>query len=550
MLKKRVISYLFFVGFLVQTNAQENAIANAVDRDESETEIVKNSAITTNNNNNSFWKGWMIGVNYGIVKFNGDLTQYDHYPAYQESVDFYEIRTGFVVSLSKIMNSFYCIETSFMKGQLAGLRRHYNSEDYIYFSNLYDPYTLYEKKGEKFEANFLELDVISKININTLLSYISDYQILNNLKFECNIGLGYNIFNSLRTNLFSDTYISSFGYLDGNDNILPSDFGTQKKSFFDQTSETVFLYGVSASYLINSDFDIDLTYNIRRGFNDKWDASLMQSEKINDVFSFLSLGIRYNINKIDKNPEWISPLDKLKEDVTTVFVKIDGFTDDADNDGVSDAFDKNPNTPLGVAVDGSGRALDVDMDNVSDYRDADPFSNRGAQVDVNGVELDDDKDGVPNSKDLESNTPVGVMVNQFGINISNTTYVNAGGMIYFPSIYFNSGSAIIGSSNENRIATIALMLKNNPDVKLNVIGHTDNIGTLKFNKKLGLKRANSVINYLESNYNIDVDRLLAKTKGEENPLSTVTTINNGVEGGVALNALAEINRRVDFEITD
>ena len=97
-------------------------------------------------------------------------------------------------------------------------------------------------------------------------------------------------------------------------------------------------------------------------------------------------------------------------------------------------FDKSPNTPLGVAVDGSGNALDVDMDNIPDYRDADPFSNIGVLVDANGVELDNDKDGVPNSKDLESNTIVGAMVNQFGMNVSSTGYTNDGGMIYFPSI--------------------------------------------------------------------------------------------------------------------
>ena len=83
---------------------------------------------------------------------------------------------------------------------------------------------------------------------------------------------------------------------------------------------------------------------------------------------------------------------------------------------------------------------DVDMDNIPDYRDADPFSFRGAIVDENGVELDDDKDGVPNSKDLESNTRIGDMVNQFGISVNNSTYVNSEGMIYFPSVYFNSGN--------------------------------------------------------------------------------------------------------------
>jgi outer membrane protein OmpA-like peptidoglycan-associated protein len=142
------------------------------------------------------------------------------------------------------------------------------------------------------------------------------------------------------------------------------------------------------------------------------------------------------------------------------------------------------------------------------------------------------------------------MVNQFGINISSTTYVSAGGMIYFPSIYFNLGSAIVGNSNENRIATMALILKNNPDIKLNVVGHTDNIGTPRFNKRLGLKRANAVINYLVVNYNVDINRLSAITKGEENPLSDATQISGGLEGMVKENTLAEINRRVDFEIAN
>ena len=188
------------------------------------------------------------------------------------------------------------------------------------------------------------------------------------------------------------------------------------------------------------------------------------------------------------------------------------------------------------------------MDNIPDYRDADPFSNRGVLVDENGIELDDDKDGVPNSKDLESNTPVGTMVNQFGINISSTSFNNSFGLTYFPSIYFNSGSSVVGSPNINRIATIALSLSNNQDINLNVIGHTDNVGNANFNRELGLKRANAVINYLVSNYNIDTDRFNAITKGEEDPLSAVKAINNRLEGSVEVNTLAEINRRVDFEI--
>ena len=526
--------------------AQNNAISNAINKNNIQLEN-KNS-ISSNNAENDiipFWKGWAVGFGYGLTQFDGDVRQYDHYPASQETSRFFELKSAVSLSVNKKINPFYSISAEILSGSFAGMRR----------ANEYSGYTVpqeinYEGNGDKFVASFTEADLIVNIDISNTMSYFIKARKANKFSFEGKLGIGYNIYNSVRRNLFSDTYIYSFGYLDGNDNIPVSYYGTQKKSFFHQPKETVYIYGILAKYRLNNRLNLVLDYTVRNGKTDKWDASIMNAQNSSDQFAFLSVGISYKFGNHDYNNEWESPIDGLKDDVSTLFVKIDGFTEDTDNDGVADAFDKNSTTPLGIAVDGSGIALDVDMDNVSDYRDADPFSNKGAQVDVNGVELDDDKDGVPNSKDLESSTPVGAMVNQFGINVGNTTSVNSGGLIYFTSIYFNSGSAIVGSSNTNRIATMALLLKSNPSIKLKVIGHTDNVGNAKFNKKLGLKRANAVINYLVSNYNIEADRLIAATKGEEDPLSAVTQISDGVEVGKSVNILAEINRRVDFEIAN
>tara|TARA_B110000003_G_scaffold274832_1_gene315808 strand:- start:2739 stop:4382 length:1644 start_codon:yes stop_codon:yes gene_type:complete len=527
--------------------AQDNAISNAINKHD--IQINKTEIKSSNSDEReiiSLWKGWSVGFGFGVTQFDGDIRQHNHYPAYQKTGDFFELKSAVSFSLNKQINSFYSLSAEFISGSFSGLRI---SNEYLGY-NLYDPYQNYEGNGDKFSASFNEADLMVNIDISNVMAYFFTPKKVGNLSFDAKLGLGYNIYNSVRKNLFSDTYIYSFGYQDEGANSLGSDYGTIKKGIFSAPAETVYIYGILAKYKLNSRLNLVLDYTVRNGKTDKWDASIMNTQNFRDKFNFLSVGIAYKFGNHDYNNEWESPIDGLKDDVTTLFVKIDGFTDDADNDGVSDAFDKSPNTPLGVAVDGSGNALDVDMDNVPDYRDADPFSNRGAQVDENGVELDDDKDGVPNSIDLESNTPVGTMVNQFGVNISSTTYVSAGGMIYFPSIYFNLGSAIVGNSNENRIATMALMLKNNPDIKLNVVGHTDNIGTPRFNKRLGLKRANAVINYLVVNYNVDINRLSAITKGEENPLSDATQISGGLEGMVKENTLAEINRRVDFEIAN
>ena len=527
--------------------SQNNAISNSINK---QNISINNIEIKQSNSSAKdiipLWKGWAVGFTFGLTQFDGDIRQHNHYPASQKSSDFFELRSAVSLSLAKQINSFYSLSAELSSGSFSGLRR---SNEYLGY-NSYDPYQNYEGNGDKFITSFKEADFILNIDMTKVMAYFFKPKQTSKLSFDAKLGLGYNIYNSVRKNLISDTYIYSFGYADEGANSPGTNYGSEKKGLFTSPSETVYIYGLQAKYKLNARLNLLLDYTIRNGKTDKWDSSIMYTQNKRDRFSFLALGIAYRIGNHDYAKEWESPIDELKVDVSTLFVKIDGFTDDADNDGVSDAFDKNPNTPLGVAVDGSGRALDVDMDNIPDYRDADPFSNRRSQVDGNGVELDDDKDGVPNSKDLESNTPVGTMVNQFGINVSNTTYVNSGGLIYFPSIYFNSGSAIVGNSNENRIATMALLLKNNPDVALNVIGHTDNVGTPKFNKQLGLKRAKSVVDYLLLNYNIVPDRLKATTKGEADPLSSVTEIISDLESDIKVNSLAEINRRVDFEIVD
>jgi len=545
MISKKIVFFVLFSCLLRLSFSQENAIANAINQQNVIIESTKNPSSRDAKKAIPFWKGWAVGFAYGVTQFDGDIRQYDHYPAYQETGRFFELKSAVSLSVNKKINLFYSVSAEILSGSFAGMRR---ANEYLGHT-VYQGYAgNYEGNGDKFVASFTEADLIVNIDISNTMSYFVKTRKANKFSFEGKLGIGYNIYNSVRRNLFSDTYIYSFGYEDEGANSPGSDYGTQKKGIFSSPSETVYIYGILTKYKLNNRLNLVLDYTVRNGKTDKWDASIMNTQNSSDMFAFLSLGMSYKIGNHDYKSEWKSPIEGLKTDVDELFIQIDGFTDDSDNDGVSDAFDKKPNTALGVAVDGAGIALDVDMDNIPDYRDADPFSYRGAIVDKNGVELDDDKDGVPNSKDLETNTRVGVMVNQFGISVNNTTYTGSGGMIYFPSVHFNSGSAVVVTSNKNRLATIAIVLKSNPDVKMKVIGHTDIVGDANFNKKLGLKRANAVINYLNVHYNIDSKRLIPETKGEEDPLSKQTQINNGIEDGSSSDSFLEINRRVDFEI--
>ena len=78
-----------------------------------------------------------------------------------------------------------------------------------------------------------------------------------------------------------------------------------------------------------------------------------------------------------------------------------GTKKDSDRDGISDRFDRCPDTPLGVKVDRRGCPVDSDKDGVPDYLDLCPNTPKEARGSVgpDGCPLDSDGDGVPDYLD-------------------------------------------------------------------------------------------------------------------------------------------------------
>jgi outer membrane protein OmpA-like peptidoglycan-associated protein len=79
-------------------------------------------------------------------------------------------------------------------------------------------------------------------------------------------------------------------------------------------------------------------------------------------------------------------------------------------------------------------------------------------------------------------------------------------------------------------------LKDNPSVTVELAGHTDNVGSKEYNKKLSLDRARSVMEYLIQK-GVASSRLKAAGYGMEEPITT-----NETEEGRAQ------NRRVEFRV--
>ncbi|MEJ5166193.1 MAG: OmpA family protein [Thermoanaerobaculia bacterium] len=102
-------------------------------------------------------------------------------------------------------------------------------------------------------------------------------------------------------------------------------------------------------------------------------------------------------------------------------------------------------------------------------------------------------------------------------------------------IYFDTDKADIKPESEKAISEIAKLLKENPDLKVYIVGHTDNRGTLEHNLKLSKERADNVLKELVEKYNIPQNRLSAQGLG---PLSPVSS--NKMEEGRAKNRRVEI----------
>jgi OOP family OmpA-OmpF porin len=94
----------------------------------------------------------------------------------------------------------------------------------------------------------------------------------------------------------------------------------------------------------------------------------------------------------------------------------------------------------------------------------------------------------------------------------------------------------IGDNYNDEMQTIVKYLIKNPEAKLTIIGHTDNIGTKQNNLALSKRRATSVKNYLLDKFNIDGQRLSTQGVGSTQPVD-----DNDTDEGRKKNGRVTIN---------
>lgn len=102
-------------------------------------------------------------------------------------------------------------------------------------------------------------------------------------------------------------------------------------------------------------------------------------------------------------------------------------------------------------------------------------------------------------------------------------------------IQFEFDKDALRPDSEPTLAEIAELLKQNPDLRLTIVGHTDNKGSGSYNMDLSSRRADRVVTALVEDHRIAADRLSSLGAGSTAPIAS-----NATEDGRAKNRRVEL----------
>tara|TARA_R110001592_G_C13189889_1_gene752300 strand:+ start:11680 stop:12600 length:921 start_codon:yes stop_codon:yes gene_type:complete len=109
------------------------------------------------------------------------------------------------------------------------------------------------------------------------------------------------------------------------------------------------------------------------------------------------------------------------------------------------------------------------------------------------------------------------------------------GRVDIPDISFQFNSHRLEKAYYSSLLMVANLLKNNKNMEIIVVGHTDNFGSIEYNKQLSERRANTVMQFLVTEQGVNPKQLSSAGVGSLSP-----KVNNASKQG------RETNRRVEI----
>ncbi len=265
------------------------------------------------------------------------------------------------------------------------------------------------------------------------------------------------------------------------------------------------------------------------------------------VQGFVSLSFWFGSSDTDRDG-----LPNAKDACPEQAEDLDGFQDsdgcpdpDNDGDGVADLVDRCPDLAedLDAYQDDDGCPdPDNDGDLIADANDACP----GEPEDMDGYldedgcpEPDNDGDGVLDSDDACPDTQPGAQVGPDGCPTHaapRAAMPAVGQGVVLEGVAFKTGSAELTPESITVLARVANSLVENPDVLVEVRGHTDAQGAAETNRDLSQRRAIAVREVLIQ-MGVASMRITAVGYGEDQPIA-----DNATAEGRAKNRRVELQR--------
>jgi outer membrane protein OmpA-like peptidoglycan-associated protein len=264
-----------------------------------------------------------------------------------------------------------------------------------------------------------------------------------------------------------------------------------------------------------------------------------------DVHLLLFGGLTASLALYADNAPYDSDGDGLTDD-REAELGTDPLSPDSDNDGLPDGLEAAGTTsPLQRDTDGDGLSDGEEDENKNGRVDEGETDPADADTDGGGVpdgeevrggtnpldrsddQRDEDSDGVVDSSDGCPDTAPGTRVDGRGCALLERRMALEG-------IQFRTGSADILPSSERTLQQAVQILRDNPNVRIEVGGHTDNVGSAPVNRRLSTQRAQAVRAWL-IDQGVPGNRLVARGYGDSQPAQ-----DNSTESGRAA------NRRIEF----
>jgi len=407
----------------------------------------------------SQYNTWSIGVNIGLTSpsvFTGGINPFNN-----PQIDF-----GYGVSVKDQLSHSFGLQLDYHGGTLKGDNKVNVGKDdgpysYDAISNI--PYT-------NFSTKFNSFSLSGVVNIGS----VNFLHRTNSVNFFVTGGAGFDY--------YKPSPVTAYGVT------VP----------WSTVSELIIPVGAGVKFKLTDQLDLNVGYT--ENFVDGFNLTGVHSYPNENKYSYGYAGLEYTLGSKSKSSlEWVNPVaimydelydealrkevEALKGRVSNVEAAVAALKKDSDGDGVSDQFDKCPNTPAGTVVDGSGCAIVFP-----------------APIDTSLFER-------------KKHEPV---------------------IIPYSTAQFDFDSAVLKPGALAILDATAAELKKTP-ITVIVAGYASSEGTVAHNLHLSKERAESVKKYLV-NSGVDGKLLKIKAYGETHPVAD----NSTEEGRIA-------NRRVEFK---